>query len=174
MISKESKTFGKVKNIEIENRAPKSHAGTVAVEYAIQTLKNIIFDSLESNIGLTEVINRDLRVMRFKIHTGLKMSPFELHHGRKPRTRLTNVVKDNKSYLSDRTTLNVSVPPKQITINVARNEKGEVWHQIIMARKGNYLAARHTNHQKEDRPSRLAGISNIFSHFLRKAIRKNQ
>ena len=39
--------------------------------------------------------------MRFTIHTGLKLTPFELHHGRKPRTELTNLVKDGKSFLSD-------------------------------------------------------------------------
>ena len=73
--------------------------------------------------------------MRFTIHTGLKVSPFELYHGRKSTTELTNIIKDNKSYLSDWTTLNVSVPPKQILSYVARNEKGEVMDHIIMARK---------------------------------------
>ena len=61
--------------------------------------------------------------MHFTIHTGLKVSPFELHHGRKPRTELTNIIKRNKSYPSDWTTLNLSVPPKQVPIYVARNER---------------------------------------------------
>ena len=73
--------------------------------------------------------------MRFTIHTGLKVSPFELYHGRKPGNESTNEIKDNKSYLSDWTTLNVSLPPKQIPIYVARNEKGEVTDHLIMARK---------------------------------------
>ena len=29
--------------------------------------------------------------MRITIHTGQKITPFELHHGRKPRTELTNL-----------------------------------------------------------------------------------
>ena len=57
--------------------------------------------NLEEGIELNESINRALRVMRFTIHTGLKRTPFELHHGRKPRTELTNIVKDGKTYLSD-------------------------------------------------------------------------
>ena len=57
--------------------------------------------NLEEGIELNESINRALRVMRFTIHTGLKRTPFELHHGRKPRTELTNIIKDGKTYLSD-------------------------------------------------------------------------
>ena len=56
--------------------------------------------NMEEGIELNG-INRALRVMRFTIHTGLKRTPFELHHGRKPRTKLTNIIKDGKTYLSD-------------------------------------------------------------------------
>ena len=71
------------------------------MERAIQTLKNLIIANLKDGISLTESVNRALRVMRFTIHTGLKLIPFELHHGRKPRTKLTNIVKGGKSYLSN-------------------------------------------------------------------------
>ena len=36
--------------------------------------------------------------MRSTVHTDLKRTPFELHHGRKPRTDLTNIVKSGKTY----------------------------------------------------------------------------
>ena len=68
-----------------------------AVERVIQTLKNLIITNLEKNICLTEFVNRALNVMRFTIHTGMEMTPFELHHGRKPRTELTNVIKNGRS-----------------------------------------------------------------------------
>ena len=42
------------------------------------------------------------------------MTPVELDNGRKPRKELINLFKGNKSHLSDWTTLNVSVPPKEI------------------------------------------------------------
>ena len=54
--------------------------------------------NLEEGTDLTESVNRALRVMRFTIHTGLKRTPFEPHHGRKPKTELTNIVKDVKTY----------------------------------------------------------------------------
>ena len=100
-ISKEYIEFCKSKNIEIEYCTPRLHTGTGAVERAIQTIKNLILANLEDNLCLTECVNRALKVIRFTIHTGLKLTPFELHHGRKPRTELTNLVKDGKSFLSD-------------------------------------------------------------------------
>ena len=48
---------------------------------------------MEDKFCLTECVNRALNVMRFTIHTGLKITLFELHHGRKPSTELTNVLK---------------------------------------------------------------------------------
>ena len=66
--------------------------------------------NLEEGIELNESINQALRVMRFTIHTGLKRTPFELHHGRKPRTELTNIIKDGKTYLSDWSEISISAP----------------------------------------------------------------
>ena len=57
------------------------HAGNGVVERSIQTLKNLIIANLEDGKNLTESKNQALRVMRFTIHTGLKFTPFELHHG---------------------------------------------------------------------------------------------
>ena len=104
------------------------------VERAIQTLKNLIIANPEDKIELNENINRVWRIVRFTIHTGLKVSPFELHHGRKPTTELTKIIKRNKSYLSDWTTLSILVPPKYIPIYVARNKKSEATDHIIMAK----------------------------------------
>ena len=63
---------------------------------------------MEDGVSLTGSVNRALRVMWFTKHTGLKLTPFELRHGRKPRTELTNIVKDGKSYLSNWSELSVS------------------------------------------------------------------
>ena len=48
---------------------------------------------------------------------------------------LTIIVKDNKSYLSNGTKLNISVTPEKIPIFVARLQKGEVTDQTVGARK---------------------------------------
>ena len=78
-ISKEYIAFCKSKNIEIEYCTPRLHTGTGAVERAIQTIKNLILANLEDNLCLTECVNRALKVMRFTIHTGLNLTPFELY-----------------------------------------------------------------------------------------------
>ena len=44
----------------------------------------------------TEGVNQALRVLRFTVPTGLKRTPFQLHHGKKPRIELTNMVKNGK------------------------------------------------------------------------------
>ena len=72
--------------------------------------------------------------MRFTKHTGLKLTPFELHHGRKPRIELTNLVKDGKSFLSDWTELSVSAEKKpKIPFYVSRNEERDVANYLVMA-----------------------------------------
>ena len=76
------------------------HPEAWTVEPAMQTHKNLIIANLEDKIGFTESINWALRVMRITMHTGLKVSPFELHHGRKSATERTYKV-IGKSYLSD-------------------------------------------------------------------------
>ena len=134
-ISREYKMFRNIQKNEKEYSPPRLHTGMGAVERAIQTLKNLIFANLDVKIRLTESINQELRVMRFTIHTGLRVSPFEQHHRREPIPELINIIKGNQSYLSDWTTLNVSVPPKQTPIYVARNGKREVTDLMIMARK---------------------------------------
>ena len=90
---------------------------------------------MEDGLCLTESVNRPLRVMRFTIHTGLKTTPFELHHGRKPRTELTNIVKDGKTYLSNWSEMTISVPDRsKIPIYLGRDAEGEIANHIVMAK----------------------------------------
>ena len=86
--------------------------GNGVVERAIQAIKNLILANMEDGICLTESVSRALRGKRFTIHTGLKIPPFELHHGRKPRTELTNIVKHGKTYLSNWSETTVSAPKR--------------------------------------------------------------
>ena len=74
-IRKEFQKFCKNRNIEFDYCTPRMHTGNGAVERAIQTLKNLIIAKLEDGIGLTESVNRALRVMRFTVHTELKVTP---------------------------------------------------------------------------------------------------
>ena len=98
-------------------------------------MKNLIVANLEDNLCLTECVNTAIKVMRFTIHTGLKLTPFELHHGRKPRTELTSLGKNSKSFLSDWTELSVSAEKKpKIPIYVSRDEDGDITNYLVMAK----------------------------------------
>ena len=111
------------------------HTGNGTVERAIQTMKNLVLANMEDGNNLTESVNRALKVMRFTIHTGLKKTPFELHHGRKPRTELTNIKKDGKQFLSNWSELSVSAPNRpKIPIYVGRDADGEITNHMAMAR----------------------------------------
>ena len=126
--STEYKEFCKARNIEIQHCPPRMHTGNGTVERAIQTMKNRVLANMEDGNNLTESVNRALKVMRFTKHTGLKKTPFELHHGRKPRTELTNIIKDGKSFLSNWSELSVSAPnrPKiPIYVVMARTKTEE-------------------------------------------------
>ena len=65
--------------------------------------------------------------MRFTKHTGLKITPFELHRDGKPRIGSTNVIRDGKSFLSKRSESSVlaeNIP--KIPQYVSRKNEGEV------------------------------------------------
>ena len=98
-------------------------------------MKNLLLANMVDGNNLTESVNRALKVMRFTIHTGLRKTPFELHHGRKTRTELTNVTKDGKSFLSDWLELSILASNKpKIPIYVGRDAEGEVTNHMVMAR----------------------------------------
>ena len=108
--------------------------------------------NLEENICLTECVNRALNVMRFTIHTGIKITPFELHYGRKPRTELTNVIKNGRSFLSNWSELPVLASDKpKIPICITRNGDGEVSNHIVMARTKNEEKALAANISEEEK-----------------------
>ena len=100
--------------------------------------------------------------MRFTIHTGIKLTPFELHHGRKPRTELANLVKDGKSFLSDWTELSVSAEKKpKIPIYVSRNEEGDVTNCLVMAKT-------KTEEKAVDKPKKKNSVSDHPFNFVEK------
>ena len=116
--------------------------------------------NLEEGIELNESINRALRVMRCTIHTGLKRTPFELHHGRKPKTELTNIVKDGKTYLSDWSEMSISAPNKpKIPIYMGRDADGEITNHIIMAKT---KAEEKQANEGPKSPKKKSSVSYLF------------
>ena len=106
------------------------HTGNGTVERAIQTMKYLVLANMEDGNNLTESVNRALKVMRITIHTGLKKTPFELHHGRKPGTELTKTIKFIRCLKQS-----VSAPNRpKIPIYVGRDTDGKITNHMVMAR----------------------------------------
>ena len=124
---------------------------------------------MEDGLCLTESVNRASRVMRFTLHTALKITPFELHHGRKPRTELTNIVKDEKTYLSNWSELTISAPDRpKIPIYVGRDAEGEITNHIVMAK----TKTEKNNREKiRSHRRRKIWLDTLF-HLLKKIITK--
>ena len=131
---------------------------------------NLRIAKLEDGICLTEKVNRALRVSRFTIHTGFKITPFELHHGKKPRTELTNIVKDGKTLLSNWSEMTVSAPDRpQIPIYVGRDAEGEITNHNIMAKTKNEVKQMSENTES---PKKKNSVRYPFS-FLEKNYKKS-
>ena len=69
--------------------------------------------------------------MRFTVHTGKGKTPFELHHGRKPRTKLVNLANKQISLLSKWKTLcNLENPERLSCLNntgIAEETARTIW-----------------------------------------------
>ena len=108
--------------------------------------------------------------MRFTKHTGLNRTPFELNHGRKPRTELTNILKDGKAYLSNWSEISISAPNKPKTpIYVGLDADGEITNDMVMARTK--MEEKQLNEGPKF-PKKKASIRYPFN-FLEKNLNKN-
>ena len=90
-IPKEHKEYSKSQNINCEYGTVNMHTGTRLVGRTIQSMKNLILTNLEDDTSLRESVNRALHVLKFTTHSETKKTPFEIHFGRKLRTKLSNL-----------------------------------------------------------------------------------
>ena len=62
-------------------------------------------------------------MLRFTSHSELQKTPFELHFGRKPRTKLTNVKNA------------ISADSKDLSVYITRSSTGEINDHLVMSKK---------------------------------------
>ena len=122
-ISKEYIEYCKTHNINRVYGTANLHTGTGLVERTIQSLKNLTLANLEDNQNLRESVNRALYVLRFTIHSETKKTPFELHFGRTPRTKLSNLKNS------------ISVDSKDLSVYITRNSTGQITDHLVMSKK---------------------------------------
>ena len=133
--SREFKTFCEKYKIRIITGLPYMHTATGLVERNIQTLEGLLLANLQDGNGLEESLNRALWVMRFTVHTNRKMTPFEMHFGRKPRTVLTNTLDTRQTLLSNWNDICISENPTKLPVYTMRDKNGNLTDHIVMARK---------------------------------------
>ena len=121
-ISKENKEFCKSQNIDRVYGTGNLHTVTGLVERTIQSLKNLILANLEDDQNLRESVNRALYVLRLTVTSETKKTPFELHFGRTPRTKLSNL-----KVLFQWT-------PKT-SVYITRNSAGQITDQLVLSKK---------------------------------------
>ena len=122
-ISKEYKSFCKEYNIIRKYGTPNLHTGTGLVERTIQSLKNLTKTNLEETQNLRESLNKALFVLRFTTHSEIKKTTFELHFGREPGTKLSNLKNS------------ISVNSKDLSIYITRNSVDEITDHLVMSKK---------------------------------------
>ena len=62
------------------------------VERTIRTIKSLTRGNLEVNLTFEESVNMAIKTIRQTPQKTLKMTPFQSHHGRTPRTPITNLI----------------------------------------------------------------------------------
>ena len=122
-ISKEYKSFCKDFNIIRKYGRPNLHTGTGLVERTIQSLKNLTKTNLEETQNLRESLNKALYILRFTTHSEIKKTLFELHFGREPGTKLSNLKNA------------ISVNSKDLSAYITRNSAGEITDHLVMSKK---------------------------------------
>ena len=122
-ISKEYKSFCKEYKIIRKYGTPNLHTGTGLVERTLQSLKNLTKTNLEETQNLRESLNKALYVLRFTIHSETKKTPFELHFGREPGTKLSNLKNA------------ISVDSKDLSVYITRNSADEITDHLVMSKK---------------------------------------
>ena len=105
--------------------------------------------------------------MRFTIHTGLKITPFELYHCRKPRTEFTNVIRTG-SFLFNRSEMFISAKNRpKIPIYLFRKGDRELSNHIVMA-----STKMEEKALAENSPKKRSSVSNYPFQFSEKTNNK--
>ena len=122
-ISKEFSKYCNENNITRKYGTANLHTGTGLAERTIQSMKNLLKANLEDGTNLRNSLDKALYVLRFTTHSELQKTPFELHFGRKPRTKLTNIKNA------------ISADSKDLSVYITRNSTGEITDHLVMSKK---------------------------------------
>ena len=87
--------------------------------------------------GLTfgDSVQLAIKTLRQTPHTKLKMTPFQMHYGRKPRTAITNLIGQPQCLLSNwkkTSTKYISAQPTELLVFTINDSEGEMADHLIL------------------------------------------
>ena len=134
------------------------------VERTIRTIKSLTRANLEDNITFEESVNKAIKTIRQTQHSTLKMTPFQLHYGRKPRTPITNLIGQPNCLLANwkKTLTNyILAQPAELQVFTIHDSDGELADYLILnesRKRGRSVSNSFKNYQffeKENKPNAL-------------------
>ena len=133
--SNEFKDYCNGENIKRIRCTPNLHTGNGLVERTIRTIKSLTRANLEDGLTFEESVARAIKTIRQTPHNTLKMTPFQLHHGRKPRTPITNLIGQPTCLLADwkKTLTNYFLAqPAELQVFTVHDSDGELADYLVL------------------------------------------
>ena len=160
----EFKRFCEDQNIKRIRCTPKLHTGTALVERAIRTIKSLTRANMADGLTFEDSVQLSIRTIRQTPHSKLKMTPFQMHLGRKPRTALINLIDKPECLLSNwkRTLTNyISAQPTELQVVTINDAGGELADYLVLnesKKKERSVSRDFKNYQfyeKENKPNSM-------------------
>ena len=133
--SNEFKQFCDGQNIKRIRCTPKLHTGTGLVERTIRTIKSFTRANMADGLPFEDSVQLAIRTIRQTPHSRLKMTPFQMHSGRRPRTALSNLIDKPECLLSNwkRTPTNyISAQPTELQVVTINDSDGEMADYLVL------------------------------------------
>ena len=134
------------------------------VERTIRTIKSLTRANVEDNITFEESVNKAIKTIRQTQHSTLKITPFQLHYGRKPRTPITNLIGQPNCLLAKwkKTLTNyILAQPAELQVFTIHDSDGELANYLILnesRKRVRSVSDNFTSYQffeKENKPNAL-------------------
>ena len=162
--SNEFTQFCDGQNVNRIRCTPNLHTGTGLVERLIRTIKSLTRANMADVLTFEESVQLAIKTIRQTPHSRLKMTPFQMHLGRKQRTALTNLIDKPECLLSKwrRTLTNyISAQPTELQVVTINDAEGEMADYLVFnetKKKGRSVSQDFKNYQfyeKENKPNSM-------------------
>ena len=131
----EFKQFCDGENVKRFRCTPNLHTGTRLVERTIQIIESLARANMADGLTFEDSVQLATKTIRQTPHSRLKMTPFQMHFGRKPHTALTSVIGKPDCLLSNwkRTITNyISAQPTELQVVIINDSDGEMADYLVL------------------------------------------